>query len=255
MALFNKLSSARLARIDVVRALAMLWMTVYHFCFDLDHFGLMDAQFARDPFWYLQRTAIVSLFLFTAGLSQAVAFEQHQGWVRFWRRWAQVAGAALLVTVGSWWMFPHTFIYFGVLHGMAVMLIVARLTAGWPLAVLWLAGAAAISTKFLAPVVIGLWPALTVLNEPGPNVLGLVSRLPVTEDYVPLLPWLGVVWWGLATGRWMLVHRPHWLGAVDEKASGPRHGLALLGRWSLSYYLVHQPVLITLVGAWVWLAG
>jgi uncharacterized membrane protein len=28
-------------------------------------------------------------------------------------------------------MFPKTFIYFGVLHGMAVMLIIVRLTAGW----------------------------------------------------------------------------------------------------------------------------
>ncbi len=37
------------------------------------------------------------------------------------------------------------------------------------------------------------------------NWLGLITRKPVTEDYVPLLPWLGVVWWGgcraLAAGQ------------------------------------------------------
>ena len=87
----------RLDRIDLLRATAMIWMTVYHFCFDLNHFGIIEQNFYRDPFWTWQRTAIVSLFLFTAGLSQAVALQQGQGWPRFWKRWVQVAGGALLV--------------------------------------------------------------------------------------------------------------------------------------------------------------
>ena len=37
-------------------------------------------------------------------------------------------------------MFPTSFIHFGVLHGMAVMLIVARLTAGWGPGCGWLVG-------------------------------------------------------------------------------------------------------------------
>ncbi len=36
------------------------------------------------------------------------------------------------------------------------------------------------------------------------NWVGLVTRRPVTEDYVPLLPWLGVMWWGLAATRELL---------------------------------------------------
>ena len=44
---------------------------------------------------------------------------QGQRWPRFWRRWAQVAGCALLVTLGSWLMFPRSLISFGVLHGIA----------------------------------------------------------------------------------------------------------------------------------------
>ena len=61
-------------RLDALRTLAMVWMTVFHFSFDLNHFRLIPPQqFLLDPFWTWQRTAIVSLFLFTAGLSQAVA--------------------------------------------------------------------------------------------------------------------------------------------------------------------------------------
>lgn len=251
---FPPMLPRRLDRIDLLRAAAMLWMTAYHFCFDLDHFGLIHENFARDPFWTWQRSAIVSGFLFTAGLSQAVALSQGQGWPRFWKRWGQVAGAALLVSAGSALMFPNTFIYFGVLHGIAVMLIVVRLTAGWG-GWLWPAGALAIAAKFIAPGVIATVPVLEFLNAPGWNALGFISRLPVTEDYVPLLPWLGVMWWGVAAGRWALAHRPHWLGADDAPASGAKRGLVLLGRWSLSYYLLHQPVLMGLLACWVWLRG
>jgi hypothetical protein len=45
---------------------------------------------------------------------------------QFWRRWAQVAGCAVLVSLGSAFMFPRSWIHFGVLHGIAVMLILAR---------------------------------------------------------------------------------------------------------------------------------
>lgn len=250
----------RYDRIDQLRAVALLWMTVYHFCFDLDHFGLIDQAFLSDPFWTTQRTAIVSLFLFTAGLSQAVALHQGQGWPRFWRRWAQVAGAALLVSVGSWVVFPQSFIYFGVLHGIAVMLVIARLMGAWG-AWLWPLGALALVLPWLAPAAMAHWPALAVLNEPGPNALGFITRKPFTEDYVPLLPWLGVLWWGLASGRWVCAHRPRWLGGSGQGGSnqgeqGRRAGrfMATWGRWSLSYYLLHQPVLMGLVGMAVALA-
>ena len=242
----------RLDRIDLLRAAAMLWMTAYHFCFDLNFFRLIREDFYRDPFWTWQRTAIVSLFLFTAGLSQAVALHQGQTWARFWRRWLQVAGAALLVTAGSLLVFPTSFIYFGVLHGIALMLIVVRLTAGWG-AWLWLLGALAVGLKFAAPAVVQAAPALEVLNGPWLNWLGLISRKPETEDYVPLLPWLGVMWWGVAAGRWALRERPQWLGR-DAPARGGRRALVLLGRWSLSYYLLHQPVLMGLIWLGIQLA-
>ena len=236
----------RLDRIDLLRAAAMLWMTAYHLCFDLDFFGFIDADFYRDPFWTWQRTAIVSLFLFTAGLSQAVAVQQGQSWARFWRRWLQVAGAAVLVTAGSVLMFPNSFIYFGVLHGIAVMLIVVRATAGWG-AWLWVLGGVVVGLKFAAPHAIAAWPALEVFNGPALNWLGLISRKPITEDYVPLVPWLGVMWWGMAAGQWALRRQPAWLGAAHSKATGLSRAGVTLGRWSLTFYLLHQPVLIGLV--------
>ncbi len=229
--------------IDALRGAAIVWMTLFHFSFDLNHFAYLKADFYGDPFWTWQRSVIVSLFLFSAGLSQAVAVQQRQSWSRFWRRWRQVALAALLVTAGSYAMYPQSFIYFGVLHGLALMLIVVRLTArcgGW----LWLMGAVALMMPWAVAYLHAAWPGAEVLNTPALNWLGLISRKPITEDYVPLLPWLGVMWWGVAAGAWMLRVRPQWLARPVAPSMRP---LVVLGRWSLSYYLLHQPVLMGLL--------
>src|SRR5437868_5306434 len=93
----GRVDTPRYDSIDALRGVAIVWMTVFHFCFDLNHFGWLHQDFYNDAFWTGQRTAIVSLFLFCAGLGQAVAVEQAQSWPRFWKRWAQVAGCALLV--------------------------------------------------------------------------------------------------------------------------------------------------------------
>ncbi|MBG9386898.1 DUF1624 domain-containing protein [Caenimonas aquaedulcis] len=237
--------TTRFDSIDALRGIAIVWMTVFHFCFDLNHIGWLHQNFYQDAFWTGQRTAIVSLFLFCAGLGQAVAVEQGQSWRRFWKRWGQIAACALLVTAGSIAMFPKSFIYFGVLHGIALMLILVRCSAGWG-RWLWVAGAVAIALKPAAAWAHGQWPALEFLNAPLFNWLGLISRKPVTEDYVPLVPWLGVMWWGMAAGQWLLAHRRETLARTIPEAANP---LAWLGRWSLSWYMLHQPVMIGVLTA------
>ncbi len=233
----------RYDRIDALRGAAIVWMTVFHFCFNLNHFGWLQENFLYDPFWTWQRASIVSLFLFCAGLGQSVAHAQGQGWPRFWRRWAQVAACALLVSVGSWFMFRDSFIYFGVLHAITLMLIVVRLTARWG-QWLWLAGAVVIALPLAAMPVHIAMGNLYLLNERWLNWIGFISMKPVTQDYVPLLPWLGVMWWGMAAGQWMLRNRPTFMAGGLWRAAGP---LAWLGRWSLSWYMLHQPVLIGLL--------
>lgn len=227
-------------RLDALRGAAIVWMAVFHLCFDLNHFGWLQPRqdFYADPFWTLQRSAIVSLFLFCAGVSQAVALAAGQGWGRFWRRWAQVAGCALLVSAGSALMFPQSWISFGVLHAIALMLVLGRLLAPLPGPVLVALGA----VLLVLPQV----TAHPVFDSRWTNWVGLVTRKPVTEDYVPLLPWWGVMLWGQAAGRWLLTRRAHVLTGRLPRAGRP---LAVLGRWSLSFYMLHQPVLIGLLMA------
>lgn len=243
-------ASDRDVLLDALRGLALAWMTVYHFCFDLNHFGYIEQDFYRDPVWIWQRVAIVSLFLLTAGLSQVLAVERGQDWPRFRRRWYQIVMCAALVSLGSWWMFPGSWISFGVLHGIACMVLVLRyclmrwrVTAG--AALLW-AFAMLVLTFVLTHLLQqrgGVLPQL--LDSRWLNWTGVVSRKPVTEDYLPLLPWLAVMLLGVALAR----ARPHsGLIPVSWAArSSLLRFLAFWGRWSLSYYMTHQLVLLGLL--------
>lgn len=239
--------AARHGRLDALRGVAMVWMTLYHFAFDLNHFKFWQQDFLRDPLWTWQRIGIVSLFLLCAGLGQAVAAQQGVDCQRFLRRWTQVAAGALLVSAGSFLVFPLSFIHFGILHGVAVMLVVARLSAGWRIGWLLLAGALALALPSVVQALLMPGALADALNDRSHNWLGLVTRRPYTEDYVPVFPWLGAIWWGLALGRWLLQQRPQVLTGALPAAAAP---LAWLGRHSLSYYLLHQPVMFGLLMTW-----
>lgn len=242
--------SERYARLDALRGLAVLWMVGFHFCFDLSYFRFTAQNFYSDPFWTQQRIIIVSLFLFCAGLGQAVAHAQEQSWSRFWKRWWQVTGCALLVTAGSWWVFGDRFISFGVLHALAVMLILLRLMAHvWPAArlqsftlLLLVLGAACVALP--------MWWQHPFFDTRWTGWIGFATRKPATEDYVPLLPWLGVVFWGFAAGQWVLQHRASWLTGALPHAFKP---LTFLGQSSLSIYMLHQPILFGLLMVALWL--
>ena len=235
-------SSGRHARLDALRGAAIVWMAIFHFCFDLNYYGYFSPrqQFQVDPFWTMQRACIVTLFLFCAGLGQAVALQAGQSWPRFWRRWAQVAGCAVLVSAGSALMFPRSWISFGVLHGIAVMLVVVRLIAP-PLLARGAGGLGALLMLGALALALPRWIHHPMFDSRWTNWTGLVTRLPLTEDYVPVLPWLGVLLWGVAAGTWVLRQRPAWMAGGLPGLARP---LAVLGGWSLSFYMLHQPVLI-----------
>lgn len=244
---------ARFDRLDALRGAAIVWMAIYHFCFDLNHYGYFEPrqQFQLDAFWTLQRTCIVTLFLLCAGMGQAVAITAGQTWARFWRRWAQVAGCAVLVSAGSALMFPRSWISFGVLHGIAVMLVIVRFAAP-PLLARGPAGRWVLAGVALAALVVPRLLHFAWADSRWTNWTGLVTRLPRTEDYVPLLPWLGVVLAGVLLADAVLRHRPALLAGTVPRALAP---LAALGRWSLSFYMLHQPVLIGAILAWRWVTA
>ena len=187
----NPTRSPRLPLVDVLRGFAVAQMIVYHFIYDLDHFGYVQLAMTRDQPWLGWRTLIVTQFLLLVGVSLVLRLAHQPGWRDFGWRWAQVAAAAALVSAGSWLMFGPRFIYIGILHFIALALLIAR-----PLAPLrqW--------NLLLAAAAFAAWwlyrdPAF---NPAPANIVGFVTIKPRTEDYVPLFPWLAAVFAGVGLG-------------------------------------------------------
>ncbi len=227
-------AGTRLAGVDALRGGALLLMFVYHFCFDLRFYRVTAWDFEHDPFWLGFRALIVASFLLLVGVSLVLAERAHATPTHFWKRIGVIAACALAASAGSYLLFPRTFIYFGILHSIAVSSILA-----WPLVRLpWLA-----LPLGVAVIVAGLtlqWPAFDarVLSW-----IGFTTFKPPTEDYVPLFPWAGVVLVGVAVGHALASAGFRPLRAL---AGAPRW-LTWLGRHSLIVYMVHQPILLALL--------
>jgi uncharacterized membrane protein len=227
--------SPRLAIIDVLKGVAIVAMIVYHFAWDLSAYQLIAVDVTNDPGWRLFARSIASSFLALVGINLVLALRNGFRPRPYLRRLAIILAAALLVSLGTWWLDPGTFVFFGILHLIFVASILALPFIRAPVwitlvgAAVFLAGPHFLRTPFF--------------DSHAWYWLGLSTSPPATVDYVPVFPWFGVVLLGVAAGRLILanpgVRLWHWpaTGAV------PR-ALAFAGRWSLAIYLIHQPILL-----------
>ena len=236
-------TTQRFPAVDALRGLAILLMIAYHFSYDLDHFGLAQFDFSGEYFWLISRNVIVSLFLVTVGISLTLATSTGFRARPFFRRLGLLVLFAALVTLVSYWMFSSRYIFFGILHFIALASILGLLF----LRLYWLNLILGVLL-----LVLGFTYQHPFFNHPMLQWVGLMTYKPPTEDYVPLLPWFGLVLIGIFAGKYFF-QRQHLPALSRWKANHPFTRLLTLGgRHSLSIYMLHQPLLMGLL--WVALA-
>ena len=204
-------------------------MFAYHFAFDLRYFRVIAADFEHDAFWLGFRALIVASFMTIVGISIVLADAQGATVGRFLRRVGLIALAASAATAASWIVFPASFIYFGILHCIAVTSLLA-----WPLR---RSPYASVALAVLV-LVAGLALSSPFFDAKQWSWIGFMTHKPFTEDYVPLAPWAGATFIGISLGH-RLVHTRFRAVAWLDRAPG---WLCWMGRHSLVIYLVHQPV-------------
>ncbi len=220
--------------LDALRGMAVLAMIAYHFGFDLNFLGWLHQDLEHDLRWQIARWLILSSFLFSVGVSHALAVAQHTPLRKQAVRILKIALAALLVTTGSHLVFPESTIWFGTLHAIAVMSLlllgIHQLNLGTN------------TLLFLTILVltVGNLVSHPLFDTPALAWIGLMTHAPFTEDYVPLLPWFSVCLAGTVFMQWRLKHKqPHVLPMLRTPA-----WLRWIGRHSLAIYLLHQPILL-----------
>lgn len=232
------LPRGRLWVIDALRGVALIAMASYHFSWDLGFFGYLDPQMVGTGAFKMYARMIAGTFLFLAGVSLVLG---HYPVIRvrpFAIRFAKIAGAALVITIATWFAFPDAFIFFGILHAIAAASLIGLLFLRLP-PLLTLIVAAAV---FAAP----FYLRSAVFDAPALMWVGLPEKLPRSNDYVPLLPWLAPFLVGIAVAR--LALRFGWFDKMRSDGSARwKSILSTAGRHSLAIYLLHQPLLFALV--------
>jgi uncharacterized membrane protein len=227
--------SARLRAVDAARGVALVAMVIYHFTWDLGFFGFIGLQAGHDPAWRIFAKLIAGSFLALVGVSLVLAARDGLRWEPFLRRLAMVAGGAAAISLATWWAMPDDFVYFGILHCIAVCSVLALPFLRAPL----------LLVAVVAVVCLGLpaFAASDAFDSPWLFWLGLAETVRPTNDYEPVLPWFGVVLGGVLVAR--LALRAGLDAAIARwRGEGPAgRGLRFAGRHSLLIYLLHQPIL------------
>jgi uncharacterized membrane protein len=231
--------SARLVAVDALRGGALIAMIVYHLAWDLSFLGLVEVDIAAEPGWSVFARLVAASFLILVGVSLELARRGGASWRRRLRRIALIALAAAAVSLATHIALPGQGVSFGILHCIALSSLIAGALHRLPSWLLALGAAAA----WLAPGML----ASPMFNAPAWLWLGLSTEVPPAPDYVPLLPWFAAVLAGMLIGRRLPDHPADRLPPM----LGP---LAAMGRRSLAIYLLHQPVLLGLIFAWLWLS-
>lgn len=231
---------SRIFLLDFVRTLAVLGMIAFHFSYDLLMFGVIPIEYAASGPFYFHARIVAGTFLLLSGIGLWLTHGASPQWSAFWPRFRKIAAAAVLVTIATRIAMPEAYVYFGILHAIALYSLLGMPAVRLPVMA---------NTILAAVLIYGSYNWHTpTLNAPLLRFIGLAVDPAITIDFEPVFPWFGAVLLGIAigqvgskTGLWHRLRSPvpAWLQTLGWP-----------GRHSLAIYLIHQPILLALVWAY-----
>lgn len=221
------LPPTRIVEIDCFRGIAIILMIIFHLVFDLAYFYNWSIDYLQG-FWYYQGKSSAILFMFVSGISSTLSR-------RPIKRGLSVFGAGMLITVVTYLYNPAMYIQFGILHLLGLGMLLAPWIKKLSSPLLVLTG-----TTLLA---LGNWCVNLTSESLWLLPLGIKPADFASLDYYPLFPWLGVILYGMAAGKLLYAGKQPLLPAVGLSSKI----LSYLGRHSLLIYLIHQPILLTIL--------
>ena len=222
----------RIWELDALRGLCILGVMAVHLLFDMTQLYRIVEWTLPEWFLWVQEWG-GTVFLLLSGICVTLGS-------RCVRRGAVVFGCGMLCTAVTWGMaelgmMNSLFIIrFGVLHCLGLCMLL------WP--VFRKCGAGALAGLGLFLAVLGLVFAGLTVETPWLFPLGLTAEGFSSGDYFPMLPNVGFFLLGAALGRTVYKKKQSLLPMVNDRIL-PLRALQFIGRHSLWFYLLHQPVL------------
>ncbi|MEG3755291.1 heparan-alpha-glucosaminide N-acetyltransferase [Psychromonas arctica] len=216
----------RIFEVDLLRGSAIVLMVIFHFCYNLAVFDWWDINTNTQLEWRIFRRIIVSGFLLAVGMSSYLVYSQQIRWLKLTKSTLKLIVVAWLITVGSVFMYPNAWVYFGIIHFIAIALPIAALFSRFPNTAL-IIGITCLITYQLG------WISMRPLWEWSVHHLHIPTK---TIDLVSFVPWIASVLIGI-----YLMHKS--LFNLKIKNNKLTNSLARLGQHSLAIYILHQPIM------------
>lgn len=245
--------SGRIYLMDELRGFAVFCMIFYHGFYTLGFLYNINLGAFFFRFFMPAEPFFAGLFMFISGIACNLSHSNLS-------RGLKLLALALGVTLVTWIFVPADIITFGILHFLAVCMILTglfkpvldRYRFSWiPVAV---CAVLFVFTKDLEIGYLGLTKslcfalpqALYTSNWLAP--LGFHNSAFASADYFPLFPWVFVYTAGVFVGK--LAKAGRFPAAVYPSRVPP---LSWMGRHALILYLVHQPVIygVCMLVSWV----
>lgn len=229
------ISPRRIALIDVLRGVALVAMFVFHGAWDVSFFRIVRFDPGQSIGWIIYARLIAGSFLLLSGVNLVLATRDGIRWAAYFRRFIMVVLAALLVSAATYFALPQGWVFFGILHQIALASVLALPFLRLPAAAALIAAA----IFFIVPHFL----RSEIFATPWLWWVGLAPVPPASFDYVPLFPWFGNVLVGIAIGKLGIARGLDRRLATWRPVLWPGRLLAFGGRHSLAVYLLHQPIL------------
>lgn len=226
----------RIHILDELRGLCVVLMVIYHALYTLASVFMSPIALDLYSFFYPVEPFFAGIFIALCGFSCRLSRSNR-------RRGLLLAAVAVAMSAVLWFVMPSQVIWFGVLHCLAVCILLFAalkpLLDRVPPLVGVIACAVLMGLTWTVPTVHGgtflgmaLPEELLDCNLLFPLGFGRVF----SADYFPLIPWVFCFLGGTFAGQWR-ERLPAWCYVPHLPPLG------LLGRYSLWVYLLHQPLI------------
>lgn len=220
------MENRRIWEIDLLRAVAIMFMVTFHLIFDLNEFLGIDIDYLSG-FWYWEGKVSALIFIFIAGLSSG--FSKNPV-----KRGVKVLAFGILISIVTYIIFKEEYIRFGILHFLGTSMILFPVLKNLNNVVL-----------FIITVIIAI-SGLYIDNFSAYNgillPLGVMYNGFASIDYYPLIPYLSVFILGILAYKIYYYKKQSFF-----KFNFENENIKFISKNSLTIYLIHQPVLILML--------
>ncbi len=217
-------------------------MICYHFFWDLGYFNFiaLDLMTQGLPLFFAQ--SVGASFIIISGISSRLLNLSGSFFrAKFLKRFIILLIICLLITTVTFFLDKDSFIFFGILHFLAICSVIGLLLSK-------------VRNKYILFFFFALSFAVSFsdITFDLPRYfswLGFNKEVPVSNDFYPLFPWVTFYLFGI----WLFESIKNNLEKYEKNYRTVRSnntsifkGLQFLGRNSLTVYILHQPIFFSL---------